>query len=110
MTRPRGEAHEIVDDCAEMHCVSHQVDEPGDGYIACGECGHNYRTPLALAWAWHVSAWRLWWFELRACHNTWVGRRTLWSWRIRTALLLWRVFIPRWPSQIWYCQECSHDF
>lgn len=78
------------------HCVSCHRRVPERGYyIACGECGHAYATRWRLLWDYRVKRWQ-------------VGRRS--------------TFLPRegwwlsllggwwWPSRIYFCQCCIHDF
>lgn len=42
--------HPVTEDCYDVHCHSHDVDEPwtDDYYRACYECGHVFPTEQAL--------------------------------------------------------------
>lgn len=84
-------AHEPTAACDAVHCYSHHVDEPGPGYIVCGECGHLYRTARELRRAYRRAS--------LAIPDYDVPR-----WRI-----LWRAWTIR-ASSIFFCQECIHDF
>lgn len=84
------EQHEVTAACQEDHCHSCQVDEPGTGYILCGECGHLYRTARDLRRAYRRIVWEFW----REDHH----------WRT-----LWKILTVR-ASRIYFCQECIHDF
>lgn len=44
----RTERHGVQQRCAGVHCAWHNVDEPGEHYLVCGECWHGFRTPAAL--------------------------------------------------------------
>ena len=57
--------HAASDTCAGIHCEIHQVDEPGPGYIGCGECLHLYPTRASLVWRAWIKGWELWWWDLR---------------------------------------------
>lgn len=85
--------HEATDACAPDHCHWHSVDEPGTGYILCGECGHLYRTAS----------------ELRRAYRREVMRGPRYfsgpPWWCRA----WRALTIR-ASKIYFCQECIHDF
>ena len=82
--------HEPSDVCISVHCHWHNVDEPGTGYIGCGECGHLYRTAC----------------ELRRAYRREVLRP---SFGVPLRWRLWRVLTIR-ASRISFCQECIHDF
>lgn len=83
--------HEPTDACIGIHCHSHMVDEEGIGYIFCGECGHVYRTAGQLRRAYRRGVMQ--------------GRR----YGIPLRLCLWRALTVR-AKQIFFCQECIHDF
>lgn len=82
--------HEPTDACLGVHCHWHNVDEPGTGYIICGECGHLYRTARDLRRAWRREV-------LRPGFHVPLWRR------------LWRAATIR-ARKIYFCQECIHDF
>lgn len=85
------EQHEPSFLCVDYHCYSHGVDEPGEGYIGCYECGHLYRTAR----------------DLRRAYRRQVMRGPMFGmskWRCR-----WRALTVR-ASKIYFCQECIHDF
>lgn len=82
--------HVPTDACLPDHCYFHNVDEPGGGYVLCGECGHLYRTPRELRSAYRRVVWGFW----REDHH----------WRS-----LWRFLTIR-ASRIYFCQYCIHDF
>lgn len=81
-----------------MHCHWHNVDEPGPGYIGCGECGHLYRTAGQLRRAYRRVIWQMWRYDAQP------GARLPWLWRT-----LWRAATVR-ARRISFCQECIHDF
>lgn len=72
-----------------LHCHSCGVDEDGPAYIGCGECGHLYRRASDLRRAYRRGARR-------------VYGRGMWWWRFRANF--------RRARDIFWCQECSHDF
>lgn len=82
--------HEPTDACLPDHCHWHNVDEPGDGYILCPECGHLYRTAR----------------ELRRAYRRQVLRP---GFSVPLLWRLWRALTIR-ASRITFCQECIHDF
>lgn len=84
--------HEVTEACYPIHCHEHQVDEPGPGFLGCGECGHLYRTRGELRRAYRREFWRV----SRTFHDP------LW----RRA---WRVLTVR-EKHIYFCQHCIHDF
>lgn len=115
--------HEPTDRCSNLHCHSHNVDEPGRGYIICTECGHLYPT-----------RWHLWWRRVREMAPTlWGDRPSRWrhlrahhlpAIELASLGLLGPIKPPTWPDWFWnllrlpfrrpsrisFCQECSHDF
>jgi hypothetical protein len=91
----RIDPHDVGDDiCADRdldpltyggaHCYCHHVDEPGGGYLRCGECFHAYLTPRELRREYR-----------RACGPGWLRR-------------LAAVFTR--AGDIWFCPLCAHDF
>jgi hypothetical protein len=93
--------HEPSAVCHEIHCYVHNVDEPGPGYLGCGECFHLYRTVGELRRAYRATMWRatrgdLWLFMGDAWHWSW--------WRF-----LWHLLTVR-AGKIYSCPHCSHDF
>lgn len=89
--------HEPTNDCWDWHCVIHDVDEVGDGYLRCGECGHLYLTARDLR-----RAYRKGYVETvrSGCAGT-GGWMTPMRW--------WHVLTIR-ARRIFFCQECIHDF
>lgn len=83
--------HEATDACIADHCHWHDVDEPGSGYILCGECGHLYRTARELRRAYRRAVMTRrrfgvsWWFCLLHAVTVRAGR-------------------------VSFCQHCIHDF
>jgi hypothetical protein len=98
--------HEPSARCENIHCFIHMVDEPGDGYLTCGECFHLFRTRRALRAA-----------ERAQLRDDW---RHPWSrptWRRRrypaTALTVsrWvRHYLTIRAGRIYSCPLCAHDF
>lgn len=86
----RVEQHEPTDACT-AHCYSHNVDEPGDGYIRCFECGHLYRTAGELRRA----------YRREVMHVPSLG---IPRWRVLVKAATVRA------SRVFFCQECIHDF
>lgn len=91
MLRQDARAHEPTDTCLPDHCYWHDVDEPGAGYITCGECGHLYRTARELR---------------RAYRRQVLGGR---SWGVPLSWRLWKALTAR-ARSIYFCQMCIHDF
>jgi hypothetical protein len=81
--------HAPTDACLPVHCHWHNVDEPGTGYILCGECGHLYRTPRELRQAYRKAVLHMqgmaWWRRIFQAATVRAGRRS-------------------------FCQFCVHDF
>lgn len=100
------EQHVPTDECRDVHCHWHHVDEPGAGYRLCGECFHLFRTGADLRWAQRrllLADWR--WSDSRP--------RLLpgGSLPSRPSALAWlRKFIKVQADQIYACPMCSHDF
>lgn len=101
------EQHEPGNECYGLHCWEHHVDEasrPGD-YIACGECGHIYRTAGELRRAYRREILRV---------HSWEGDRWLIPDRgpfggpTRLQKLIAALTIR--ASKIYFCQHCIHDF
>ena len=84
------------DDYCQGHCWWHEVDEVGDGYIRCGECGHLYLTKRALRRAYRAVLWSM--------------IRDAWK-RIQLVPLelVWNM-LTRKTKDIYFCQLCTHDF
>jgi len=93
---PLLEAHPPTDACYSVHCHACGVDEPGTGYLACGECGHLYRRRSDLR--------RRWRQELTCFYRD----ETDGSWRQRLGYW-WRWLTVR-ADRVTFCQECGHDF
>lgn len=86
--------HEPTKDCVAVHCYSCGVDERVENaYIYCYECGHVYRTAGALRRAYRREYWRM----SGVFDPVPVWRR------------VWRVLTVR-VKDIFFCQECIHDF
>lgn len=124
--------HEPTDRCVNLHCCRHNVDEPGDGYIVCGECGHLFPTRLHLWWVRLRKMYPLYWgehpsrppwrrpskpdedliFPLEGSHAhhshiVFDGFKPP-TWRSWAWGLIRCPFIR--PANITFCPECSHDF
>lgn len=89
----RDPRHEPTEACAGVHCYIHGRDETSRRpYLGCVECGHLFRTRLAL-----------WWSSVRVAF----GFRRFESWGS------WLVTLARWvaspPSRIRGCPECGSD-
>lgn len=56
--------HPPTDACAHCHCYYHDVDEAGETYIECYECGHAYPSKRALRRAHRDMPMHLWWRAL----------------------------------------------
>jgi hypothetical protein len=83
--------HPPTDACLPDHCHWHDEDEPGGGYVLCGECGHLYRTARDLRRA----------YRREVLSGSGFG------------IPLWRRFwaaLTVRADQITFCQECIHDF
>lgn len=94
--------HEIADDCAQVHCHVHNVDERDDNaYICCIECGHVYRTAGALRRAYRRKS-----FLLLDWSDPWFRSNDLYASVLR---VLWRALTIR-ARDIFFCQMCSHNF
>jgi hypothetical protein len=93
----RKEPHEPSNDCNADHCYSHMVDEPGSGYLLCGECGHLYRTKGELRRAYRREF-------LRINSHGWFGMERLPRWKV-----WWKILTIR-EKDIYFCQHCIHDF
>lgn len=89
--------HEPTAECHGVHCHIHHVDEDDTyAYRWCLECGHVYRTRLALRLACRREYWGL---SGPMGHND-----PLW-------LRVKRTFFTRINvDNITFCQECTHDF
>lgn len=92
--------HEPSDACIDVHCHSCHEDEPGSGYIVCGECGHLYRTAGDLRRAYRREYWRLY----RAPPTDLFGMERVPMWRV-----VWQILTIR-AKKIYFCQHCIHDF
>lgn len=77
--------HEPTVECAPSHCWTHNVDEPSDGYLLCGECGHMFLTPE----------------ELIAADLNWREESLAYGRMDNTA---------KDPEKIYSCPHCTHDF
>jgi hypothetical protein len=86
--------HDEDDDC-QGHCWWHEVDEVGDGYIRCFECGHLYLTARDLRREYRKGYWEV----LRSGSVP----------RPFTPVRLWHVLTIR-AKKIHFCQLCIHDF
>jgi hypothetical protein len=91
------EPHEVTDACFTFHCHWCNVDEPGNGYILCGECGHLYRTKGELRRAYRRAI-------LSLDRRTFLGIKPMPRWKI-----WWKVLTIR-AKNIYFCQYCIHDF
>lgn len=70
------------------HCAIHEVDEPGTGYLRCGECAHAF------------TRWSLWWAHL--CIVARIARID------RQPLYLIVGLFTR-PAHVQACPHCAHD-
>jgi hypothetical protein len=124
---PNRQSHEPTDACGRIHCFAHMVDEPGPGYLACGECGHMYKTKREL----RREHRRIYWSEIRTRQFTWLPSRRVktdvWYQAVLSQVgdgspgtahlfgppkiwrLLWVVATVR-AGRICTCPHCTHDF
>lgn len=99
-TDRRVEMHE-PDDLCHGHCHIHHVDEPGEGYIGCFECGHLYRTARELRRAYRRVVLDM------ARTEPWFRSKPGWEQgKFRT---WWQAWTVR-AKHINFCQHCIHDF
>ena len=97
MVTSRVTPHVETDGCAGTHCSTHNVDEVGDGYIVCTECGHLYPTARSLRRAYRR--------RLRQ------DPPRLYETEYTYGLFTWlRLYLTVRADRITFCQECSHDF
>lgn len=100
--------HDPTDECADIHCYSHHVDEPGDSaYIVCGECFHAYRTARELRRAYRRGYWQATSRPPTGLGGGLFGRND--EWGPSLWVRVWRVLTIR-AKNISFCQECIHDF
>jgi hypothetical protein len=77
------EPHEPTDECHEMHCYFHMIDEPDENAVlVCGECMHAFQTES----------------EVVDAHNV-IMRE------VSAAPVLAVT-----TSDVWACPLCTHDF
>lgn len=88
------------DDYCQGHCWWHEVDEVGDGYIRCYECGHLYLTARDLRRAYRSQQWAM----MKSFR--W---RPIPGFEPSTWSVLWSIFTTR-AKDISFCQLCIHDF
>lgn len=93
--------HEPSDVCGSIHCFIHNVDEPGPGYLSCGECFHLYRTAGDLRRAHR----RVMWGTMRGSLRLFMGD----AWRPSWWRFVWHLLTVR-ADKIYSCPECAHDF
>lgn len=93
--------HEPSEVCGAIHCYIHNVDEPGPGYLGCGECFHLYRTRRDLRRAYRAMIWQT---TKRSDLRLFIGDAWRWSWW----RFVWHMITLR-VGKIYYCPECSHD-
>jgi rubrerythrin len=91
--------HEATDACGSVHCVFHQEDEPGRGYLICGECGHLFKTKRALRRE-HRRVFR----EISHAVPLFSNARQAGHIRFWWMMLFLRA------DKIWVCPFCAHDF
>lgn len=84
------------DDHCQGHCWWHEVDEVGDGYIRCFECGHLYLTKRDLRRAYQAALWSM-------IRDGWKRNRRI------SHHLVWNMLTRR-TKDIFFCQVCAHDF
>lgn len=103
--------HEPTFDCNDVHCYSCNEDEDGPAYIACGECGHLYRTAGELRRAYRREFYRIARKPLpRPVHRlddelfAGIDAEPIALWRVWWAMLTIRA------KHIYFCQHCIHDF
>lgn len=101
--------HEPTDACIGVHCHSHGIDEAGDGYIGCYECGHLYRTAGELRRAYRRKAAEIALSDLRNPHHWARTVGTPLATRLAAVASLVRLPFIR-AGRIGFCQECIHDF
>jgi hypothetical protein len=94
----------------KLHCHSHNRDEAGPAYIACGECGHLYRSARSLRRAYrrvHGQILRHGWRKA-----PWLPHRSAPPFIDSRVERIWIWLRSRFvrASSITFCQECTHDF
>lgn len=94
-------AHDQDDNCVG-HCWWHEVDEVGDGYIRCGECGHLYLTKRDLVRMYRSKSWEM----FRSRPFRWRGVP---GFEPSGLAELWGILTTR-AKDIDFCQLCIHDF
>lgn len=97
----RLEQHEPTAACHDIHCYIHNVDEPGPGYVSCGECFHLYRSAGDLRRAHRCAMCQ----AMRADLKLLVGD----TWRSSWWRFLWHLLTVR-AEKIYSCPFCGHDF
>lgn len=93
--------HEPTDDCWDWHCVIHDVDEVGDGYLRCGECGHLYLTRRELRKAYRRMIW-----GINGGLRKPLGQK---GWSKPLWVRLWDMATVR-ADKVYWCMECAHNF
>jgi len=96
--------HEPTRSCADMHCYSCMVDEPGTGYIVCGECGHVFRTARELRRLHRRGLWKAHRSIDGVIAGVPVDMPAVPLWRVA-----WRLAMVR-AKNIYFCPHCIHDF
>jgi hypothetical protein len=101
------EVHDPDDGCEGYHCYSCGVDERGDAWEWCLECGHGYRTAKDLVRAYRREMWKLIKRGALPPHRQRLFRGN----EFEPSLVesLWRLLTIR-AEKINFCQECHHDF
>jgi hypothetical protein len=93
--------HEMSERCNGLHCHSCGLDEGGNAFQWCLECGHGYRTENDLFRAYR-----------KGLLST-ITRRSPWlrsnEFEASVVSILWRAFRLR-MDQIHFCPLCLHDF
>lgn len=92
--------HEPTDDCWEWHCVIHDLDEVGDGYLRCGERGHLYLTRRELRTKYRRMIWGIDGFR----HPLGQGGFSKPIW-----VQLWDMATVK-ADEVYWCMECAHNF
>jgi hypothetical protein len=95
--------HEVEESCLMDHCTYHQEDEPLPGYLACGECGHLFKTKRVL---------RKRFREIHREMQYSEGRKIPWISNefVTGRLRFWWINLTVRAGKIWACPFCAHDF
>jgi hypothetical protein len=103
--------HHSNDECRPYHCAWHEVDEPLEGYLLCGECFHIFVTEEELVEADYAMR-----SEARQRHRDVRDVQALDADTARVLQLLSPATPPALPGgrraaeNIYACPHCAHDF